>query len=129
MTNRLTTEHVHNSIDILLDRIRDMNSKIQAILISNTNTRKMTESHRVLYAETEARVRLIDTIAEEVTQLTNQSDYYNLVAQVNLDEAEDDFVVCMFLSMQKILGSIPGALSLVKTLAVKRLPLTYQKSL
>ncbi|XP_026686393.1 laminin subunit alpha-1-like [Diaphorina citri] len=92
MTNRLTTEHVHNSIDILLDRIRDMNSKIQAILISNTNTRKMTESHRVLYAETEARVRLIDTIAEEVTQLTNQSDYYNLVAQVNLDEAEDDFV-------------------------------------
>ncbi|KAI5705223.1 hypothetical protein M8J75_013109 [Diaphorina citri] len=92
MTNRLTTEHVHNSIDILLDRIRDMNSKIQAILISNTNTRKMTESHRVLYVETEARVRLIDTIAEEVTQLTNQSDYYNLVAQVNLDEAEDDFV-------------------------------------
>lgn len=96
MTNRLTTKHVHNSIDTLLERIRDMNSKIVGILQSNTNTRRVTESNKALYTGLEERVRQIDKMEEEVNSVANQTEYLNQAALVCLDEAEDDFVVSFF---------------------------------
>ncbi|KAL1457471.1 hypothetical protein WDU94_007699 [Cyamophila willieti] len=93
MSNHLNTEHLHRSIDTLLDRIRDMNSKIQAILMSNTNTRRLTEGNKVRLSGLEERVRQIDSMEEEVNNVANQSDVMIAMAQVDLDEAGDDLEV------------------------------------
>uniref|UniRef100_A0A8D8X2U9 Laminin subunit alpha-1 n=1 Tax=Cacopsylla melanoneura TaxID=428564 RepID=A0A8D8X2U9_9HEMI len=90
MSNHLNTEHIHRSIDTLLDRIRDMNSKIQAILMSNTNTRRLTESNKARLSGLEERVRQIDSMEEEVSSVANQSDVMIAMSQVDVDEAGDD---------------------------------------